>query len=382
MSSRIYPIPHYIIPRRCEETNRQQRDFNERILAIFEETRAGDFAELLKETEQFSILLKENSKDNFISMLKLHSILQKSAKCIKDMFPLDMVKMLIAMTNFNNTMDINLIEEIIKIYVHCENLYIKLLPYAENNKEISTYQLQEFITANYIPLMKKKPEKSEYYSAYIVGIMFFILDARRKDFALIQDLLTSTLFFHLESCILYENEETDEEPPIEFLSLRFFEKALREFRSLDVDRNGVLSESEMLVFGGSYFNSIFIKRIFEISQTYEKGSLDFKGFVDLISAIEFRHTRASAKYHFEAFDLKNDGVLDEQEIRELCLMLPECIPEEGVASPDVLVYEIMDMIKTKKFLTLEDVISSNMFPTFTGFVSNYNDWNRYEKREQ
>ncbi|CAI5438556.1 unnamed protein product [Caenorhabditis angaria] len=371
-----------MIPRRCEEMNENQRDFNERVLAIFEENRAEDLDELRKEADEFSILLKEKAVDNFISILKLHSILQKSAKCIKQMFSLEMIKLLKQMTGFNNTIDINLIDETIRIYIHCENIYIKLLPFAENNKEISSYQLQEFITANYVPLMKKQPEKVEYYSAYIVGIIFFILDARRKDFALIQDLLTSTLFFHLERCILYENEETDEEPPIEFFSLRSFQKALNEFRSLDVDRNGVLSESEMLMFGGSYFNSIFIKRIFEISHTYEKGYLDFKGFVDLISAIEFRHTRASVKYHFEAFDLKNDGVLDEQEVRELCLMLPECIPEENVPHPDILAAEVMDMVRAKKYLTLDDLLSSKMFSTFTGFISNYNDWNRYERREQ
>ncbi|CAB3408180.1 unnamed protein product [Caenorhabditis bovis] len=377
-----------LLTKRSEHMTEFEKNFNERVIGILEETRATNLQEFRKNAQRFidELRLHSFSDENgykFITIMKLSHILRKSPPDVVEMLPLSMVMALIKMTAYNGAIDILLIDELVKTYVHCETIYIKLLPYAENNKEISSYELQQFITACYVPLMKNKPENVEYYAAYIVGIIFFIVDSRRKEFALIQDILTSTLLFHLETCIQFDNGVLQIEPHINFFSIKCFQSALHEFRSLDVDRNGVLSQSEMLVFRYSFFNQVFIKRVFEISQTYEGGFLDFKGFVDLITAIHFRHTKASAKYHFEAFDLKNDGYLDEEEIRELCLVLHECIPaEEAVPDADVLTVELMDMIKCKDRISLDEFLASKMRTTFTGFISNYQDWYKYERREQ
>lgn len=48
-------------------------------------------------------------------------------------------------------------------------------------------------------------QRADYYAAYAVGIIFFFLEARRKEYVSIQDLLSSTLLLQLEACIHSEN---------------------------------------------------------------------------------------------------------------------------------------------------------------------------------
>ena len=55
-------------------------------------------------------------------------------------------------------------------------------------------------------MMIEEPERTDYYSAYAVGIIFFLLDARRREYVFIKDLLSSTLLMHLENCIRAEND--------------------------------------------------------------------------------------------------------------------------------------------------------------------------------
>ncbi|KAF1770504.1 hypothetical protein GCK72_002323 [Caenorhabditis remanei] len=385
----IYPsLINAMTSRRSDEAlNDFQRDFNNRVMGLFADGRSTSVEQFKTDTDNFLRALKtefirgESGSKRYVTLKRLMKILTESPQSIIELLPHSTVTVFVKITNFNLTIDITLIEELVKTVIHAEETYIKLLPYSENNTEISSYSLQDFVAAHYVPQMVEEPERADYYSAYAVGIIFFLLDARRRENIYLKDLLSSTLLMHLESCINAENNCL-EMPEIDVFTVGQFRATLYEFRCLDTDRNGVLSPAEMTFFRDGYFNAMFLQRIFDISMIYDR-CLDFKAFVDLMAAIKFRHTRASAKYHFEALDFKNDGVLDEDEIRTAAQVVPEYAPNEDSVHIDIVTAELKDMLRLKKTgLTLEEFIDNRMSSTFTGFLSNYSDFMKYERREQ
>uniref|UniRef100_A0A1I7TTI8 EF-hand domain-containing protein n=1 Tax=Caenorhabditis tropicalis TaxID=1561998 RepID=A0A1I7TTI8_9PELO len=382
-----------LISRRSDESLKDfERSFNARVMDIFADNRLTTVEELKKDTEDFLKSVKmefiwgESGKTKYVTLTRLTKILKKSPKSIRDLLPHKTVSTFVKITNFNLTIDITLLEELVNTVVYAEELYIKLLPFSENSTEISNYSLQDFVASHYVPKMIEEPERSDYYSAYAVGIIFFLLDTRKREYIFLKDLLSSTLLMQLEACINAENNCLPM-PEIDVFTVAQFRSTLHEFRLLDTDRNGVLSRTELTDFREGNFNGMFLQRVFDISMTYENGCLDFKAFVDLVTAIRFRHTQASAKYHFEALDLKHDGILDEEEIRTaVCFqaqVIPEYVSDDTNVNIDIVTAELKDMLHLKKSgLTSEDFVADRMNPTFSGFLSNYADYIKYERREQ
>ncbi|ULU12012.1 hypothetical protein L5515_001475 [Caenorhabditis briggsae] len=390
----MYPtlISNMIAKRNDEAVNEFERSFNCRVLEIFADNRRLNVEELKHDSEEFVKSLKtefiwgETGKTKYVPITRLLKLLKNSPQSIQDLLPHKTVTTLVKITNFNLAIDITLIEELVKTVIHAEETYVKLLPYAENGTEISSYGLQDFVSAHYVPQMIEEPERADYYSAYAVGIIFFLLDSRRRENVYLKDLLSSTLLMHLELCIHAENNCL-ETPDIDVFTVAQFRNTLYEFRCLDTDRNGVLSPTEMTFFREGLFNAVFIQRVFEISMVYESGCLDFKAFVDLVAAIRFRHTMASAKYHFEAFDFKGDGILDEDEIRTAACFqaqaLPEYAPSDDNVNIDIVTGELKDMLRlNKNGVSSKEFVNNRMNSTFTGFLSNYSDFLKYERREQ
>ncbi|CAL2029309.1 unnamed protein product [Caenorhabditis brenneri] len=381
------------ISRRSDESLTDfERAFNVRVMEIFTENRRMNLEDFKVDTANFLKALRvefiwgESGQTMYLTVTRLMRILKTSPQTIKDLLPHSIISTLVRITNFNMTIDISLIEHLVNSIIHAEDIYIKLLPYAENSTEISSYKLQDFVVAHYVPMMIEEPERTDYYSAYAVGIIFFLLDARRREYVFIKDLLSSTLLMHLENCIRAENDSLPL-PEIDVFTVAQFRSTLHEFRYLDTDRNGMLSSAEMTCFRDGYFNAMFLQRVFDISMTYENGFLDFKAFVDLMTAIRFRNTHASAKYHFEALDLKNDGILDEDEIRTMACfqaqVLPEYVPDDNNVNIDIVTAELKDMLGLKTSgVDSEEFLANRMNSTFSGFLSNYADYLKYERREQ
>ncbi|EGT45125.1 hypothetical protein CAEBREN_30625 [Caenorhabditis brenneri] len=348
------------ISRRSDESLTDfERAFNVRVMEIFTENRRMNLEDFKVDTANFLKALRvefiwgESGQTMYLTVTRLMRILKTSPQTIKDLLPHSIISTLVRITNFNMTIDISLIEHLVNSIIHAEDIYIKLLPYAENSTEISSYKLQDFVVAHYVPMMIEEPERTDYYSAYAVGIIFFLLDARRREYVFIKDLLSSTLLMHLENCIRAENDSLP------------------------------LPEIDVYKRFSGYFNAIFLQRIFDISMTYENGFLDFKAFVDLMTAIRFRNTHASAKYHFEALDLKNDGILDEDEIRTTAQVLPEYVPDDNNVNIDIVTAELKDMLGLKTSgVDSEEFLANRMNSTFSGFLSNYADYLKYERREQ
>uniref|UniRef100_A0A8R1HNV5 EF-hand domain-containing protein n=1 Tax=Caenorhabditis japonica TaxID=281687 RepID=A0A8R1HNV5_CAEJA len=385
--SNIPQIPTSMFPRRHENASDLEKCFNERVLKIFAENKIDDLTQFRKDIDIFLIALKTeflwglNGKTKYVTLTRLFKILKTSPPTIRETFSQNIVFTLVKITNFNLAIDIVLIEALVQTVIHAEDTYIKLVPFCENSREISACGLQDFVTQHYIPQMAEMPERTDYYAAYAVEIIFFLLEARRREVIFVKDLLSSALLLNMEACIKAEKNGL-ELPENDIFTLSAFRSTLHEFRSLDADRNGVLTEDELLDFRNGGFNGIFIKRVFEISLTYEGACLDFKGFVDLVCAVRFRHTRASAKYHFEALDLKEDGVLDEDEIRTMATAVRNYNPDDPQFNVDCVTAEMQDMLRAKKTISLSEFLDSKMGPVFTGYVSNFADFIKYERREQ
>ncbi|CAN99683.1 Serine/threonine-protein phosphatase 2A regulatory subunit rsa-1 [Caenorhabditis elegans] len=368
-----------------------ERTFNDRVMDIFAENRRIDVEEFKKNAECFLNIIRSNKIDlnwgeggesRYVTITRLMKILKTSPQSIKDLLPHNTVSNFVKITNYNLTIDITLLEELVRTVIHAEESYIKLLPFSENSTEISSYSLQDFVATHFIPIMIEEPENPVYYTAYAVGTIFFLLGARRRDCVYLKDLLASTLLLQLEECIHAENHCLSP-PKIDVFTVAQFRTTLSEFRFLDSQRKGLLAPADLKFFRDGIFNEVFTKRIFEISITYEDGRIDFKAFVDFVTALKFRHTTASAKYHFEILDLKDDGLLDEEEIRSILQNLPDYVPEDNSVNPEVATAELRDMMRlNQNGITLEEFLANRMNSTFAGFLSNSDDYMKYERREQ
>jgi hypothetical protein len=81
--------------------------------------------------------------------------------------------------------------------------------------------------------------------------------------------------------------------------------ALRVFSlyvDLDKDQNGMLSQDELLAFTGPVSNDqvqltrTAVRRIFEENITYQPLEMDYKAFLDLYLALQYRATTESMSY--------------------------------------------------------------------------------------
>ncbi|CAI2302341.1 unnamed protein product [Caenorhabditis sp. 36 PRJEB53466] len=376
------------MPKRNDDAlDELERNFVIRVIEKFSKQRSDklenqskDFARFLGMIKTETIMGEQDRR--YVTLTRLVKILAKMPETIREFLPHSTVSALVKMTNFNMTIDIALIEYLVRTVEHSERTYIKLLDFSENSREISCMNLETYIKNEYIPTMVEEVENAEYYAAFAAGIIFFILGARKKELISIQDLLASTLLLCLEDCIQAENGGFPL-PAVDIFTVKAFRETICEFRDLDTDRNGVLSPQELLRFRGGLFNEVFIERIFQISQTYEN-CIDFKGFVDLVCAVDFRHTRASAKYHFEAFDLQDDGLLDGKEIRTMTILQAYVTQTEEPLNfdPDVIDCEMRDLLQLTKPITPSEFADSKIGHLFSGFVSNFRDMQKYEAREQ
>lgn len=84
-----------------------------------------------------------------------------------------------------------------------------------------------------------------------------------------------------------------------------------QYLNFDVDRNGMLSKSELKQYGTGMLTDVFIERVFQECLTYE-GEMDYKAFLDFTLAMENKKDPSSLQYFFRILDVRQKGYLGEE----------------------------------------------------------------------
>ncbi|CAD6184835.1 unnamed protein product [Caenorhabditis auriculariae] len=375
-----------------------KKEFARRVHSQFALQQLVGIESLRKECNVMKKLIRDPQnmrldEDNFreyiplTTLMKLLEEFQETGE-LRKLFTARCINNLVRISKSHTSIIVDYIESYLDSSIQTAKIHSQLLQLSPDCKHVLRNGLKSYIIDQLQRIFADINENQEYYSEYVVAVIFFLLEGRRKNKIPINELMASKLLIYFEEFVFVEIGLIKRQPIFEILSLNQYRQALNEFRILDRDNSGMLSYSKLCRFQNDTFNTFFLKRVPEISQSYistfSQLELDFRGFVDFYTAVKFKHTRAGAKFHFELFDLNNDGIIDADEVKQFCSYVPNFFPPDE-ASPDFenLTTELLDMIKSDaRSITLEEFLASPMRATFSGVISNYTDFRCYETREE
>lgn len=169
---------------------------------------------------------------------------------------------------------------------------------------------------------------------------------------------------------------------------------------LDVDRNGLLSEQEMLAFTLDQDASIprttqlVVQRLFAAKVSRSPGNplreLDFRQFLDFVLAFQSKGNDVAVRYFWEVLDWSGSGYLDIRDINDLVANLFDTVGRDmlytlvgGTINVSDVVNEIFDMATSGKAtsFTLEDLNRSGHATTILNMLTDPLAFIDYEQRE-
>jgi len=123
----------------------------------------------------------------------------------------------------------------------------------------------------------------------------------------------------------------------------------RHFLLLDTDLDGMLTPHEVRALGadmGVVLTHAFCDRLLQVVPTFE-AKLDYKGFLDLVIALERRDTPRAIRYFWRVLDLDSRGSVGEFELSFFLRDIMEGLARNGDEPPAIehVVDEIIDLVK-------------------------------------
>ncbi|WKX89712.1 hypothetical protein Q1695_008950 [Nippostrongylus brasiliensis] len=179
--------------------------------------------------------------------------------------------------------------------------------------------------------------------------------------------------------------------PTFWCSISRFNRVLEQFRICDRDLSGMISLDECQYLRGGNITPLFLQRVYACEMLYgdrQTLEMDFRLFVDLDLAISLRSQPASIRWLFRVLDMREDGVLDRDEIKQMADSMLENLAAKDYPmynlNADDIVDEVIDMIKPADAdgITVDDVIASNMAEVAFGMLIDCGRFCRYESREE
>lgn len=144
-----------------------------------------------------------------------------------------------------------------------------------------------------------------FYVAHATRLLTLLLDPKRRGSVAVEELLLSPQLgslFALGSPLALPKEVEEGN----WFSLPSAIRIYRQFLSLDLDHDGMLTAEELLGYGQpeTALTPAFVGRLFEVAHTYD-GKLDYKGYLDFVIASENKPHPAAIGYFFRALDLNS-----------------------------------------------------------------------------
>lgn len=241
-----------------------------------------------------------------------------------------------------------------------------------------------------------------FYPYYVFAAsrrFLFFLDQRHTKTVNIKKLAHSTVMEELLFLKRLSQYEKDMDPQIfqSQVESNWFDggnamKMYRKFISLDRDQNGTLSSAELLHFTGSsqhrhvQFTSLAVDRLIEVHVKYSPPTeLDFKGFVDLLLAIDNKTHASSLDYFWKILDIDNTGHLTPRAIRYFYADIFHALRRDKYDAPPVepVILEIFDILKcnSSQGPTFSDFKSSGQGGTVASMLLDVNGFWQYDNRE-
>jgi len=130
------------------------------------------------------------------------------------------------------------------------------------------------------------------------------------------------------------------------------EKVYNTYLELDVDANGTLSEDELYHFSGLHpgdslrLTRVAIRRLLEETVTYTPVEMDFKGFLDLVLALESRTSVQSMTYLWNIVNVDKSDRLSPHNILYFYREIYSSLKEHGCDAPEPagVVVEVFDIL--------------------------------------
>jgi hypothetical protein len=196
----------------------------------------------------------------------------------------------------------------------------------------------------------------QFYVYTAVRRFMFFLDPRKSGKISIRDLIECEAIqqlLALRECAQPGSNWFSSESAIN-VYLRYIE--------MDTDGNGMLSQAELLKYPSGMLTPVAVERIFQEHLTFEN-EMDYKGYLDLVLALENKPTEASLGYMWKVFVSKPSSKLERDTLERLISSVLSTI---SVSNPALMVpqykvsdlfNEIFDMlnVKDRDYLTLEDL---------------------------
>ena len=168
--------------------------------------------------------------------------------------------------------------------------------------------------------------------------------------------------------------------------------ALRVFSlyvELDKDQNGMISQEELLAFTGPpneqvQLSRTAIQRIFEENITYQPMVMDYKTFLDLYLALEYKSTIEAITYFWRVLDIDKCGRLTPTAIKYFYTDIYDTLRSTGYEAPSVdnVIVEIYDILGVyAEYPTFQRFVQSDQGHTVVSMLLDVNGFWQYDNRE-
>jgi serine/threonine-protein phosphatase 2A regulatory subunit B'' len=244
---------------------------------------------------------------------------------------------------------------------------------------------------------KLDPGFLPYYVFTASRRFFFFLDPRRTRRIAIKRLAHSTIMeefmffrrisrYHQEMDVSVQLKDNWFRPSN---AIRLYQT----FIDLDQDENGMLNVHELMFYAGNkpttgvvQLTRTAVTRIFEETIAYQPMEMDYKGFLDLILALENRSTPESMMYFFRILDIEKCGRLSPAAIQFFFRDIFESLHATGydVTTYSNIIVEIYDMLScsdTARGPTFDELVKSGQGSTVIAMLTDVNGFWQYDNRE-
>lgn len=178
-----------------------------------------------------------------------------------------------------------------------------------------------------------------------------------------------------------------------WFSLPLMYRVYQHFTNLDVDGDGVLTESEFACYSNDSYTPLAVHRVFEcnVSSADSIPTMDFKGYLNFVVATEHPHTVAAKRYMWRLLDLEDThSYITTTALRcftkEVSAMLVTSglMTEANHISSTSILSEVMDMINPEwhEHITMKDLDRCKQHAIVLLVLLNFRSFYAYDCREQ
>jgi serine/threonine-protein phosphatase 2A regulatory subunit B'' len=310
---------------------------------------------------------------------RIHSRIQDRPSLNRFLTPVIFLKL---SSGHSGSVRLSVVMQFINSKIQKERMHIQLQYYdmighgylRESDLENFIFELISSLTG----LASLEPDFVQFYVYTAVRKFMFCLDPRRLGRVSISDLLTAPA---LEELLALRSAQVS---PNNWFSVSCSVGVYMRYLEMDLDGNGMLAPGELKKCPGAALSDFTVERIFQEYMTYER-ELDYKGYLDMVLAMENKDEAVSRKYWWRLIDVERRGTVGRREIdacfRSILLSLNQDAAQMYKLAD--LFNEVMDMIglSNQTEMKLEDVLKHPQGGLVLRMLTDAHAFYLYENRE-